>query len=105
MRGSARAVVVGGGVGGTSIRLLARAARLGRRGALRARRAHQRLDVSLRQKLVGQLRGLAAPDAHDDALGRELYRTLGEEVGLEDPAGTRSGRCVSARSPERMGRS
>ncbi len=71
MKTSARAVVIGGGVGGDVDRLLAFAARVGRRPARRARRPDQRVDVPLGGAGRPAPR-LARPDQDDDAIGRPV---------------------------------
>ena len=71
MRDRARAVVIGGGVGGGLRPLLARAARVGGRRPRRARRPDERLDLPLGGARRPAAR-LAQPDADDDELGRPL---------------------------------
>ena len=100
VRSSARAVVIGGGVGGCSILYWLSPARLGRCRARRAGRPDERLDVPFRgtRRPAAQL---ARADADDDELGRALPHARGDEVGLE--TGWREvGSLRLASSPERM---
>ncbi len=81
MKGSARAVVIGGGVGGCSI--LYWLARLGRDDVVLCERADLTSGSTFHSAgLVGQLRGsLSLTKMMMNSV--ELYRRLGEEVGLE----------------------
>ncbi len=81
MKGSARAVVIGGGVGGCSI--LYWLARLGWDGVVLCERADLTSGSTFHSAgLVGQLRGsLSLTKMMMNSV--ELYRRLGDEVGLE----------------------
>src|SRR3954465_8957836 len=99
MRTSARATVIGGGVGGTSILYW-----LGRRGwaaGLLCGRADLTSGSTFHSAgLVGQLRGsLSLTRMMMSSV--ELYRTLGDEVGLET-GWHEVGSLRLASSPERM---
>src|SRR5918911_5065606 len=99
MRDRARAVVVGGGVGGCSI--LYWLARLGWRDVVLLERAELTSGSTFHSAgLVGQLRGsLSLTRMMMSSV--DLYRTLGDEVGLE--TGWREvGSLRLASSPERM---
>ncbi|HEY3182733.1 MAG TPA: FAD-dependent oxidoreductase [Gaiellaceae bacterium] len=99
MRGSARAVVIGGGVGGASI--LYWLARLGWREVVLCERADLTSGSTFHSAgLVGQLRGsLSLTRMMMSSV--ELYRALGAEVGLE--TGWREvGSLRLASSQERM---
>src|SRR5438046_8097623 len=81
MVGRARAVVIGGGVGGCSI--LYWLARLGWRDAVLCERADLTSGSTFHSAgLVGQLRGSLSLTRMMMA-SVDLYRSLGEEVGLE----------------------
>src|ERR671931_334976 len=81
MRDRARAVVVGGGVGGCSI--LYWLARLGWSDVVLCERADLTSGSTFHSAgLVGQLRG-SLPLTRMMMWSVELYRTLGDEVGLE----------------------
>src|SRR5688500_20197380 len=81
MRDRARAVVIGGGVGGASV--LYWLARLGWEDVLLVERADLTSGSTFHSAgLVGQLRSsLSLTSMMMSSV--ELYRTLGEEVGLE----------------------
>ena len=99
MRDRARVVVIGGGVGGCSI--LYWLTRLGWRDVVLVERAELTSGSTFHSAgLVGQLRGsLSLTKMMMSSV--ELYRTLGEEVGLE--TGWREvGSLRLASSPERM---
>ncbi len=99
MRDRARAVVVGGGVGGCSI--LYWLARLGWNDAVLLERADLTSGSTFHSAgLVGQLRGtLALTRMMMESV--ELYRSLGAEVGLET-GWQEVGSLRLASSPERM---
>src|ERR687894_2944742 len=99
MRGSARAVVIGGGVGGASI--LYWPTKLGWSDVVLVERAELTIGSTFHSAgLVGQLRG-SLPLTRMMMASVELYRTLGQEVGLE--TGWREvGSLRLASSEERM---
>src|ERR687898_2048380 len=100
MRTRAQAVVIGGGVGGCSI--LYWLARLGWDDVLLVERADLTSGSTFHSAgLVGQLRGSLSLTRMMMA-SVELYRTIGDEVGLE--TGWREvGSLRLASSPERLG--
>ena len=96
----ARAVVIGGGVGGASIALPPRRARLDRRRAASSSTADARLDLALgRPRRPAAL--VAQPDPDDAVLGRALRRARPRETG-KDPGWHELGGLRLASSPERV---
>ena len=95
----ARAVIIGGGVGGTSIAY--HLAERGWRDILLVDRAELTSGSTFHSAgLVGQLRSsVTLTRMMMDSV--DLYRRLKAETGT-DPAGTRSVRCASRRRPARM---
>src|SRR4051812_50185251 len=100
MRSRADAVVVGGGVGGCAIAYWL--TKLGRRDVLLVERADLTSGSTFHSAgLVGQLRG-SLPLTRMMMWSVELYRTLGEEVGLET-GWHEVGSLRLASAPERRG--
>src|SRR5882672_6877655 len=99
MRSHARAVVIGGGVGGAAISYWL--ARLGWTETVLVERSRITSGSTFHSAgLVGQLRGsLGLPQMMMNSV--ELYRTLGAEVGLET-GWHEVGSLRLASSPERM---
>ena len=98
--GSARCVIIGGGVGGTSIAY--HLAKLGYDDVVlrRARRAHLGLDLPLRRPRRPAAR-LGLADEDDDALGRASTAASPSESEL-DPGWVECGGIRLASSEERM---